>query len=110
TKSTVVVFDIREEIAPTATRLVSKALSIAREANADLIVINMDTYGGLVNDADSIRYAILKSKIPVVVFINPNAASAGALISIACKHIYMSQGASIGAATVVTEDGNAAPD
>lgn len=109
-KAKVVVFDIKEEIAPSATRLVSKALQMARKTHADLIVINMDTYGGLVDDADSIRYAILNSKIPVVVYINPNAASAGALISIACKHIYMSKGASIGAATVVTQEGAAAPD
>lgn len=106
----VVVFEIREEIAPSATRLVSKALRFARENKADLIVIDMDTYGGLVTDADSIRYAILTSQIPVVVYINPNAASAGALISIACKRIYMSNGANIGAATVVTQDGTAAPD
>jgi membrane-bound serine protease (ClpP class) len=109
-RSKVVLFEIREEIAPSATRLVSKAMQKAREVNADLIVIDMDTYGGLVTDADSIRYAILSSKIPVVVYINPNAASAGALISIACKRIYMSKGANIGAATVVTQDGSAAPD
>jgi len=110
TKKKVVTFKIREEIAPSATRLVSKAMRIAREEKADLILIDMDTYGGLVTDADSIRYAILSSRIPVVVFINPNAASAGALISIACKRIYMSPGANIGAATVVTQDGSAAPD
>jgi membrane-bound serine protease (ClpP class) len=106
----VVIFEIREEIAPSATRLVSKALLEARNQKADLVVIDMDTYGGLVTDADSIRYAILRSKIPVVVYINPNAASAGALISIACKRIYMSPGANIGAATVVNQSGEAAPD
>jgi membrane-bound serine protease (ClpP class) len=110
TTPTIVVFDIKEEIAPSATRLVSKALKTARDIKADLIVIHMDTYGGLVTDADSIRYAILTSPIPVVVHINPNAASAGALISIACERIYMAPGASIGAATVVTQDGTAAPD
>ncbi|MCO6495404.1 MAG: nodulation protein NfeD [Bacteroidetes bacterium] len=109
-QSKIVVFDIKEEIAPSATRLVGKALQTAKDLNADLVLINMDTYGGLVADADSIRYSILNSKVPVVVYINPNAASAGALISIACKHIYMSKGASIGAATVVTQEGTAAPD
>lgn len=106
----VVLFDIKEQIAPSATRLVTKALQRARQEQADLIVIDMDTYGGLVNEADSIRYALLRSTIPVVVYINPNAASAGALISIACDRIYMSPGANIGAATVVTQDGQAAPD
>jgi membrane-bound serine protease (ClpP class) len=49
-------------------------------------------------------------KKPVWVFINSDAASAGALISIACDSIYMSPGASIGAATVVDGTGQRAPD
>jgi membrane-bound serine protease (ClpP class) len=54
---------------------------------------------------------ILESTIPVYVFINKDAASAGALISIATDSIYMAPGASIGAATVVNgTDGAAAPD
>jgi len=44
------------------------------------------------------------------VFINSDAASAGALISIACDSIYMAPGATIGAATVVDGTGAAAPD
>jgi membrane-bound serine protease (ClpP class) len=61
-------------------------------------------------DADDIRTAILNFPKPIWVFINKDAASAGALISIACDSIYMAPGASIGAATVVTADGQAAPD
>ena len=61
-------------------------------------------------DADEIRTAILNYERPVYAFINKDAASAGALISIACDSIYMSTGSSIGAATVVTGEGEAAPD
>lgn len=106
----VVVFDIREEIAPSATRITAKALQKAREENADLVLIRMDTYGGLVTDADTIRKAILNMPMPVYVWIENNAASAGALISIACDKIYMNEGSSIGAATVVNQSGEAAPD
>lgn len=70
----------------------------------------MNTYGGLLESADSMRTAILYSPIPVYVFIDNNAASAGALISIACKKIYMRKGANIGAATVVNQTGAALPD
>ena len=76
----------------------------------DIVVIEMDTYGGALNDADDIRTRILDFDKPIYSWINKDAASAGALISIACDSIYMSSGASIGAATVVTADGNAAPD
>jgi membrane-bound serine protease (ClpP class) len=74
------------------------------------VLIDMDTYGGAVNDADLIRTKLLEYPKPTWVFINKNAASAGALISIACDSIYMTPGANIGAATVVTGDGTAAPD
>jgi membrane-bound serine protease (ClpP class) len=56
------------------------------------------------------RTKILNNEIPVWVFIDNNAASAGALISIACDSIYMRKGANIGAATVVNQTGEAMPD
>ena len=104
-------FAIDENIDPGMNRRVKLAMDQAAALKADVILIEMDTYGGAVTDADEIRTRILESKIPVYVFINKDAASAGALISIACDSIYMAPGASIGAATVVNgTDGTAAPD
>ena len=65
--------------------------------------------GGVLTDAKEIVDKIMRFKKPVWVFINSDAASAGALISIACDSIYMSPGSNIGAATVVGADGAAAP-
>lgn len=106
----VYVFDIKEEIAPPVQRKTHDAFEEARNMNADLVLIHMNTYGGMLDAADSIRTAILKSEIPVYVFIDNNAASAGALISIACDRIYMTSGANIGAATVVDQSGKPLPD
>lgn len=103
-------FDLKEEVSPGLARVFSKALHIAEEKNAAMFLIHMNTYGGMLDAADSIRSAILYAKIPVVVFIDHNAASAGALISIACNKIYMRSGSSFGAATVVNQQGEAAPD
>ncbi|MCD4678871.1 MAG: nodulation protein NfeD [Bacteroidales bacterium] len=103
-------FNIKEEIAPPIWHKTKKAFKHANEINADRILIHMNTYGGLLDAADSIRTIILQSKIPVYVFIDNNAASAGALISIACDSIYMRSGATIGAATVVNQTGEALPD
>jgi membrane-bound serine protease (ClpP class) len=64
----------------------------------------------MVLHADSMRTKILNSDIPVWVFIDNNAASAGALISIACDSIFMRKGANIGAATVVDQQGAQLPD
>jgi membrane-bound serine protease (ClpP class) len=110
-QSKVFVLKIRAEIDPRMSRYVDLALEKAEKSNSDYIIVDMDTYGGAVNDADHIRTQFLNSKKPIWVFINKNAASAGALISIACDSIYMQQGSSIGAATVVNgNDGMAAPD
>lgn len=82
----------------------------ADKLNANAIVIHLNTYGGEVVFADSIRTKILNSTTPVHVFIDNNAASAGALISIACNKIFMRKGANIGAATVVNQTGEQMPD
>lgn len=104
-------FKIDKNIDPAMNRRVKLAMENAKEENADLIIIEMDTYGGAVNDAEDIRTMLLESPIPIYTFINKDAASAGALISIASDSIYMAPGASIGAATVVmANDGLAAPD
>ncbi|MDD3875808.1 MAG: NfeD family protein [Bacteroidales bacterium] len=103
-------FDIKEEIAPPVLHRTQKAFKEAEELNADFILLHLNTYGGLVDAADSIRTKIINSKIPVYVFIDNNAASAGALISIACDKIFMRRGATIGAATVVNQTGEVVPD
>ena len=110
TQKLVYKFNIKENIAPAIWRQTKQAFAAADSMNADLFLIHMNTYGGTVVEADSIRTRILNSRIPVVVFIDNNAASAGALISIACERIYMRNGASIGAATVVNQTGQKMPD
>ena len=108
---TVFVLELKDEINRPAARYISHGIAAAEAANADLILLHLDTYGGRVDYADSIRSALLDTKIPTAVFIDRNAASAGALISMACDSIYMASGSSIGAATVVNgSEGAAAPD
>jgi len=102
--------DIRKDIDRTTQLYISRGLNEAQSLGADVVLLWLNTYGGLVDSADSIRTAILYSPIPVHVFIDNNAASAGALISIACEKIFMRRGASIGAATVVNQTGEMVPD
>lgn len=108
--SVVLTIDIKDDIDPRMNRYVQLALDHADEIEADLVIIHMDTYGGAVTDAKDIVERILAFEKPIWVFVDKDAASAGALISIACDSIFMAPGASIGAATVVTQDGAAAPD
>ncbi len=106
----ILVGKIDNNIDPRTNRYSKLLLEEASNKDYDIVVLEIDTYGGAVNDADDIRTRILDFEIPIYVWINKDAASAGALISIACDSIYMSSGASIGAATVVTGDGTQAPD
>ncbi|GHT63409.1 hypothetical protein FACS189451_10080 [Bacteroidia bacterium] len=103
--------NINSEINATSHIYLINGLKEANAMNADAVLLHLNTYGGTLVDADSMRSAILYNPVPVYVFIDNNAASAGALIAIACKKIYMREGASIGAATVVNGmDGQAMPD
>lgn len=98
------------EIGATSWTYLKNGLEEARQKNVDAVFLHLNTYGGLVDYADSMRTAILNYNKPVYVFIDNNAASAGALISIACDSIYMRHGANIGAATVVNQNGEKMPD
>lgn len=101
---------VLDDIDPRTNRYTELGLEAAVDAGADMVILELDTYGGALNDADEIRTRILNFEKPIYAFINKDAASAGALISIACDSIYMAPGSSIGAATVVGGDGAAAPD
>ena len=110
-RTRVMIMEIRDEIDPRMNRYVKLALEHDEKTKADIIIVDMDTYGGVLTDAKEIVDQVMAVKKPIWVFINSDAASAGALISIACDSIYMAPGASIGAATVVEgAGGEAAPD
>jgi membrane-bound serine protease (ClpP class) len=103
-------FELSDEIGAPSWRQTQAAFRQAREMNAACVLIRMNTFGGAMDAADNIRQHILDYDRPVMVWVDRNAASAGALISIACDSIYMSRGASMGAATVVDANGKPAPE
>ncbi|MCR8910654.1 nodulation protein NfeD [Barnesiella sp. ET7] len=109
-QDTIYQIDIDKEIGSTTWRYLRTGLHQARENGAKAVVLRLNTYGGTVVHADSMRTAILNCPLPVYAFVDNNAASAGALIAIACDSIYMRSSASMGAATVVNETGAAMPD
>lgn len=104
-------FKLDDDIMPAAERLLEAAYEQAEEANADYMLMELNTFGGRVDVADRMRTLVMNAPFTTVVWVNNNAASAGALISIAHDSIYMMKGASMGAATVVSgEDGTQMPD
>lgn len=103
-------FKIDDNISRPSQRKLDKAIEQATAQNADILFMELNTFGGELDAADKMRTALLECPIPTIVFINKNAASAGALISIACDSIYMAPGSSIGAASVVDQTGQVLPD
>lgn len=106
----VYVLPLGEEIDALTWRYTRQALREAEEKRADIFVVDLNTYGGALQDADSIRTALLRCRIPTVALVDHNAASAGALIALACDSVYMTNGSSMGAATVVDGTGTPLPD
>jgi len=88
-------------IHPITSEYILNTIDKAEEANADLIVIVLNTPGGLDSSMREIIERILSSEIPVAAYVSPNgarAASAGFFISVACDLFIMAPGTNTGAA------------
>lgn len=106
----VYVLPVETEIDASAWHHTSRACDEAKKLGADLLVVRLNTFGGALDDADNIRKALVAMPIPTMAYIDHNAASAGAMIALACDTVYMAPGSSMGAVTVVGADGNPMPD
>ncbi len=106
----VYVIDIRTEIGGGVSTYVKKGIQKAEQANADIIVFDIDTPGGKVDSAVKIIRSIQVTEVPTIAFINRQAISAGAMISAACDQIVMTSGATIGDSAPVDTQGNEAPE
>jgi len=84
---------------------VDRSIKSAEETGSDLIIFEINTLGGRVDSAIKIKDMIINSELKTVAYINKRAISAGALISLSCNNIVMADGSSIGAATVVDQEG-----
>lgn len=109
-EKSVYVLHIDDEIGSMTWQHTRHACEEAKAMNVDILFVHLNTYGGTLQHADSIRTILLNFQKPTIAFIDNNAASAGALIALACDSIYMQKGASMGAATVVNEQAEALPD
>jgi len=76
-------------------------LKEAEEVDAKVLILEIDTFGGRLDAAVRIKDKLVDTKINTISFVNKKAISAGALISLATKHIVMAPGSTIGAATPV---------
>lgn len=100
----VMLLDVKGAIGVGDVLLVREAISAARERDAELIVMRLDTPGGLVSSTREIVAEIMASRIPIAVYVAPNgarAASAGTYITYASHVAAMAPGTHLGAATPI---------
>src|SRR6266404_2715922 len=104
-KGDTVVIALSGEISPPMHLFLRRAIKAAETAEAGAIVFEMNTYGGRLDAAEEITSALNRTTLPTYTFINTNAGSAGSLIALATRHIYMSPVSAIGAAAPVLSTG-----
>jgi membrane-bound serine protease (ClpP class) len=104
-KGSVVVVPLTGEVTQAQFFFLRRILKSAEAAEASALIIDMDTYGGSLKASVDILGALMKSTIPTLTYVNTNAGSAGALIALATKRIYMAPVSAIGAAAPISGGG-----
>jgi membrane-bound serine protease (ClpP class) len=112
-ESKILLVELQGAIGPASSRFVQVALERARAQNASLVILRLDTPGGLDSSMRDIIQAMLASPVPVAVYVAPEgarAASAGTYILYAGHLAAMAPATNLGAATPVQIGGLPAPD
>ncbi|MBA3961677.1 MAG: serine protease [Chthoniobacterales bacterium] len=105
----VVVVPLRGEITSSLAVFLRRAEKTAESAGAVAIIFEMDTYGGDLTAAEEITGILNHATIPTYTYVNSNAGSAGALIALATRYIYMAPVSAIGAAAPILSTGEDLP-
>ena len=104
----VVVITVDGVINPVKDRYIARAIQEAVTGGAELLVISLDTPGGLLDSTRDIVERLLASPVPTAVYVSPagaRAGSAGTFITAAANFAVMAPGSNIGAATPVSATG-----
>ena len=87
-----------------------RALKDSESAGAAAIMLDMDTPGGDLKATEKIVQMLTKSPVPAYTYVNTNAGSAGALIALSTKKVFMAPISAIGAAAPVAGSGQEIPE
>lgn len=105
----VVVIPFKGQVSQAQFFFLRRALKEAERDKAQAVILDMDTYGGELKACVAMQNALSQVKMRTLTYINPNAGSAGALVAISTKDIYMAPISAIGAAAPVMAGGQDLP-
>jgi membrane-bound serine protease (ClpP class) len=108
-KGDVAVIPLSGEISGSLATFVRRAVKEAETSGASAIIFEMNTYGGGLDAAEEISNVLNKTTIPTYTFINTNAGSAGSILALATRYIYMAPVSAIGAAAPILSTGEDLP-
>ena len=108
-RGNVVVIPLQEEVSPPLALFIRRAEKTAESGGASAIILDMNTFGGQLDAAEEITSILNHATIPTYTYVNSNAGSAGSLIALSTKHIYMAPVSAIGAAAPILSTGQDLP-
>ena len=104
----VIVAKVHNEVERGLYAFLNRAIHEAEEQNADALILNIHSPGGLIDAALDIGKLLEEADVKIIAYVNTNALSAAAFIALHADEIYMTKNATMGAAQAIVSSGNAA--
>ncbi len=99
-----VVINVHGEINDALVAYLDREVQNAQDNSADVIIIDIDTWGGFIASAERIHNILSEVSIPTIAYISQKAVSAGVMVTISCDYVAMVPGSHSGAAETIPND------
>ena len=96
-----VVINMHGEINEALVAYLDRELQNAEDSGAEVVIIDIDTWGGFVSSAEAIHDILSQTPIPTIAYISKKAVSAGVMVAISCDMVAMTPGSHSGAAETI---------
>lgn len=103
-KNKAVVINIHGEINGALVAYLDREIQNAEDSGADVVIIDIDTWGGFVFAAEQINDILSKTELHTIAYISKKAVSAGVMVAISCDMVAMTPGSHSGAAETIPND------
>lgn len=103
-KGDIYVIPIKGEINKATYHFLKNTIDDVLVKNPEAIIFEIDTYGGLINEAEKIKNLIIDIEVPTISFVNNKAESAGVLLTISSEKVVMAESSTIGSAETIPND------